>query len=783
MSDKDDSFEVFPELDEELLRKKLFPVIVRPNLGIPDFIGAKNYNIDDMETKAPPSLLDFEFEGLIAACDQSSMDDIFHEMDNRIFVYPLSEELVRGRAIRLNKIPVTIKEIRKTSIVRIDKQTYNNNPQVYLETEKVFPGREIWFQAKFLFRAPFEIFNPSLDIGTEPLSKKEVRKHVLCDLVYDLTEEETFEIDHCDDNYIKYYCKNGAEIPKKIMRINYHSLVLSLKLPEQMHDFNMWHATDLHIAARNDKIPHSIFKRMKKKGMREKDLEKGKEAVNKFQRFLMTSYSSDEKIKSINARIKDDRCFAFSITDDETPYIHDPEDIPYSDDNFYWKLPVEYRAQNFNNNLRMFIYQANDAYKRGELDFIVLTGDLVDFVSPRRFRSYEFKYSNWKVFLDILLGKPIKNENAGLLQPEEILVPIYSLPGNHDYRGHSYPPTFGNEMLGFTNEEMKLYPSSRLTYFRAIYANIKYLRGYFQFINPELNFAKKFGKTHLIFLDSDKDTLIDFYDIIKGSPSTQGFRDPQMNWLRNYCDKNVSDDETIIMATHAPPLNPPKIEVVRDKIEKVYPELKELEDKTGEPKINIRLLDEYHLIDKFDDPRVDQIVNLKFGTILRNWEEILEFCLNCKRSGINKRVNLVLSGHSHKNLEFRLQTLRGREITKTPYIEILPFKKVNVPCAVYIGNYSMEYMAEIKYLNSLSKDARIRRLANHNLITNKFPFLAVTTALGPRSQREYSNLQAFRKIQITEDRIDSFAPETLLRYFAPFELISQKKKEKPKYRI
>ncbi|MHA1341306.1 MAG: metallophosphoesterase family protein [Promethearchaeota archaeon] len=764
-----------PELDEELFKKKLFPVLIRPNIGNPEFICAKNLNIEEMEGQDisnMPALLDFEFEGLIAVCKKACMDDIIKSIDEKLFIYPLSEQVQNGRAIRLDKIPVMIKEFEALPIKDISDENYKGNPQIYLKTENAFPGRDIYYRAKFLFRAPIEIFYKSLDIGIE-LKSRSLRKMVICDIVYDLTDETVFTVESADDNYLKYYMKhqNGEDIPKNVMRINYHSLVLCSKPISKIDSMQFWHATDLHIAASNDEMPYVIFNKVKGTEMRQKDLEKSKAAMQRVQEYLMKNYTPDDVLKAINERLSDPDSFIFPVSSDETPYDISEADLPYSLDEFFWQLPIEYRAQNCNNNLRIFIYQANEAFKRGELDFIVFSGDLIDFVGPRGKYKHDFKASNWKVFMDIILGKPHKLNYGGLLPPEELMVPIFTVPGNHDYRGYSYPPTFANEMLGFTDEEIKLYPSSKLSYILSLRANIKYLRGYFQFINCDLNFAKKIGNTHLLFVDTDKDSFKDIYDLVFGSPSTKGLRDSQMIWLRNYCNKNVLDTDRVIIIMHSPLLNPPKIEISRDTLEKIFPELKKKEEETGQKLINIKLLKEYFLIDKFDDPRIDSLIDLKFGTIVKNWEEMLAFCLDCRNKGITKPVDLVLCGHAHKNLEFRIESLMGRELQKQPNLELFPFKKIPLPCAVYMGNYSLEYKAEIDYLNTLEKEKKEQRLANYNLITNKFPFILQTTALGPRSQREFSNLQAYRKITIKHNRIEGFETVPILRYFIPFEKI------------
>ena len=762
----EDNFEeINPELDEELLKKRLFPVVIRPNLGQPDFISPLNYNEEN--DKELPEKLFFEFNVMVAACKKSKIKDLIEEFDKRFYLYPICDKFTDGRAKRLEKIPLLSKNFQVIKSVQIDDPSYNNHPQIYLETEQVFPGRNKYYDIKIIFTAPSSIFYHEHEEHGY-FKEKTRRNFLMCDIVYDLSKIKKFEIDSADDNYIKYYCSEMGEPPDKLMRINYHALVLTLKNMKNTKDIKIWHATDLHITKRNDDIPHHICKEMSNNGMREKDSELGLAAEKELELAIGTSYGSDEIIKNINMKINDPAIHVFELF----------EDMKLDKEEFFWKLPIEYRVQNPNNNLRLFIYQANEAYKRNELDFIALTGDLIDFVTPRTSTNYEFKNSNWKVFLDIILGKPEKMKFGGILPPEELIVPIFTIPGNHDYKGHTYPVTILGKNAGIKEEEGLLYPKvGKWRMLKALSSNIKYLRGYLQFINPDLNFIKKIGKTHFVFLDTDKDSMIDITDYINGSPSTKGFRNRQMRWLKRYCNDNLKDDENIIFFTHAPPLNPPKIEMTKEIIKEIYPNIKNKENETGKELTNMNLLKEYSLIEIFDDPRVDPIVDLKFGTILKNWEEMLHLLLNCKSQGISKSVNLVLSGHTHKNLEFRLEPLMGRELQKIPYIEILPFyKKQEIPCAIYMGNYSNEYKAEIEYLNSLEIADQQIRFSNSELIINKHPFLVQTTSLGPRSQREDSSIQGFRKLYLKNNRIESFNVCPLLRCFIPFaKLIKDEK--------
>ncbi|MHA1729923.1 MAG: metallophosphoesterase family protein [Promethearchaeota archaeon] len=737
-----------PELDEELLNLKLFPVLVKPNFGQPEFITPNNFTLDDDTTASnPPDYLNFEFNGLIAASKKAIIDEIAEEIDERVFIYPLGENMIGSRVERLSKIPITVKEFKPINIVPIDEKDYKGHPQNYLKTEKVYPGRDQFYFVKFRFEIPSNIFIKEEDHEEKIL----FREIILCDLVYDLTEERVFEVDSVDYNYSEFFTKNSPtskSILKMSARINYHALVLSLK---NWANIRMWQVTDMHIAKRNDEIPQIILDQIIKTGKNEPHKERSENSLRSEEKLVdfISKNSNTEDIKRISRRFTEKKCTIYRIPN---------EKHPYNSDEFFWNLPVEYRIQNFNNNLRMLIYQANEARKKEKLDFIVFTGDILDYVTPKNGESYEFKYSNWKVFLNILLGKPLKHEGKFLLKPEEITVPIFCIPGNHDYINHHFTPAPASAIYGLKTHEMALYPTSSIVSdILSLFSNVKYLRGYFQFINPDLNFAKKLGKTHLIFIDSEKNSLVDFFDFVRGSPSTKGFRDEQIEWLCNYCDKNVADDENIIVFSHAPPINPPKITITRHIIEKLYPEIKN----TGE--ISMNLLKEHYLGKKFEDPRIDPIVNLKFGTVLNNWEEMLKFLLNCRRHGINKCVNLVLCGHEHKNLEFRLEPLEGRTLSELRYVDYFPFYKVDIPCAVYLGDYSDEYSAKIEALN-LPNNQNMQYNTKKSILT-KFPFILQTTSLGARSQRENSSLQCYREVIINQNHIDGFKTVPILKYF------------------
>ncbi|MHA1509997.1 MAG: hypothetical protein ACTSO6_14990, partial [Promethearchaeota archaeon] len=126
--------------------------------------------------------------------------------------------------------------------------------------------------------------------------------------------------------------------PNKGDRINYHSIVIS---KNNWTNFKFLHATDLHLAERNDRI-YEIVKKWQK-SIRTSEVSElvaqGVKAVSFFQRLLMKR--SEEKVQTTK--------------------------------------PLHKRFINPNNNFRNFIKQANQSVNQNDLDFIVLTGDLIDF--------------------------------------------------------------------------------------------------------------------------------------------------------------------------------------------------------------------------------------------------------------------------------------------------------------------------------------------------------------------------------------------------------------------
>lgn len=89
---------------------------------------------------------------------------------------------------------------------------------------------------------------------------------------------------------------------------------------------------------------------------------------------------------------------------------------------------------NFNDRVREFIGKANGFADAGELDFVLISGDMVDFVNHGVSDNGLDQDNNWQVFLDILTGGGYERQqgNCG------IRVPVFTSTGNHDWRLHPY---------------------------------------------------------------------------------------------------------------------------------------------------------------------------------------------------------------------------------------------------------------------------------------------------------------------------------------------------------
>ncbi len=473
-------------------------------------------------------------------------------------------------------------------------------------------------------------------------------------------------------------------------RINYHSLVIT---KQKWKNFTFFHATDLHLAERNDRI-YGIVKQWTESSI--------KENVDDFFKKVRKKLKLDRKNRSTEKILSD------------------------------IKVPLRKRLINPNNQFRKFIKITNRKVLENELDFIVLTGDLIDYailskVSKKLRKLNEFRYedSNWQVLKNIILNNPIQEKYKGVKRGEELNCPIFTTLGNHDYRPFHYDLTWGEmyKKIGLNASEAialnELFSASPIT---AISKSSLALKGYVSEINSFFDFSLKLGNNLFIILNSGSDSFKNLRDLLSGHPSVTGVSYKQIIYLENLMNSKIKEDTNIFLLLHGPPVN---TGVKKYKFK--------LFEKKGARFIKHKIHEfKESLIRKLGKPlsnaRVDGLFNVKFGGISSNWEKLIEFC--------KKFTVLTLCGHTHENQEFRLDD--PGEL-KTRVWDAPPFRlrKIENPVAIYYDDYS-----EID--------------TNAKSIRNNGPYVVQTPALGLGSYKHPETAGAYREINIKSGKLTSF---------------------------
>jgi hypothetical protein len=564
---------------------------------------------------------------------------------------------LRGYPYRGQSIPITIVSVEEIPIIQISDLNYldNPSPQEHLLKYRIFGNLETFYRVHIKFNISKEIKN-----------FLEVRNFVMFDLV----------------------------MPQE--RINYHSIIVS---KQEWKNFQFVHATDLHLAERNDRI-YNVVKKWKESSV--------KKGVDDF-------INTIAKALKIKRNIKNQGESHSSLT-----------------------TPLRKRLINPNNQFRKFIKLMNKKVFKNELDFIVLTGDLVDYAVLSRFskkvrESNQFKYeeSNWKVFKDITIQSKAQIKAKGKKQGKELLCPIFTTIGNHDYRPYHYDLTWGEmyKKIGLNAAEAlalnELFSASPIS---AIIKSTSALKGYLSEINPSFDFSLTLGDNNFIFLNTGSDSFKNIRDLVRGHPSVTGLAGKQIKYLENLINHKFKEKTNTFLFLHGPPINTGEQKItinifekkgrrfLKEKIE----EFKEsLLQKLGQPKSNARL---------------DKSFNVKYGTISSNWEKLIKFCRDYS--------TLVLAGHTHMQREFRLEDPE----TKTRVYDSPPFslKKLENPAAVYYDTYSELY-------------------SDAESIEKHGPFIVQTPALGLGGYKNLDTAGAYREVIIKEGKLSSFKVKYITR--------------------
>ncbi|MFX1499286.1 MAG: metallophosphoesterase [Promethearchaeota archaeon] len=564
-------------------------------------------------------------------------------------------ENLKPHVFRGDSIQTIIMDVKKTSPISIENPEYDNYccPQPYLTKYRIFGDLTFFYKVKVSF-----------SLTDEVLDFFKSYNFVMFDIIH--------------DNF-------------QIKRINYHSLVIS---KNKWKSFKFIHATDLHLAKRNDEI-YGIVKNWTKLFKNEKLAEIAQKSVKTLS-FFDRIFKKKDSSKSLTFK------------------------------------PLVRRFVNPNNNFRKFIKLMNKRVLRNELDFIVLTGDIVDFTIfseiPKNIRktlSFEYKDSNWKIFKEIILNLP-QEKSRGMLEGQELICPIFTIPGNHDFRPFHYDLRWGGlyKKLGLnSNEALALNDRLLANPISSITKSFLALKGYLSEINPSLDYSIRLGRHLLIFLNSGSDSYKNIRDFLMGHPSVTGLSNRQIKYLENTINFKKNDGDEVYLLLHGPPINPRKTIGFFKKLSKKDSFQEFLDKVDGFKETVLRSLGK-----KSYTARIDDKFDVKFGTVSSNWEKLIEFCKN--------HCILTLSGHTHELKEFRLDDPEGE---KSKVFTAPPFslKKIENPAAVFYDLYSELY-------------------TNAKLINLYAPFVVQTPALGLGGYYNPKLVGGYREINIRKNKLTSF---------------------------
>ncbi|MFX1338706.1 MAG: metallophosphoesterase family protein [Promethearchaeota archaeon] len=640
-----------------------YPIILKPNLGQPTLI-----NIRDFIDNTGSIIKNIVFDAYIITVPTQSVDEILQFFHLNFFITPILKDAGEFSERRGESYPLQILEISKLKSLDFRNQTVLNEEDCLIwdicnnlsQIDNLFGKRTELYKIKVQIKEIkniYKIFNESN------------RSVLLFDIVHDLPNR----IDH---------------------KVNYHAIAL---FDKNWSNFKFIHATDFHIARRNDFIS---------KFLKDKALDN----TNRYKNHPRIVKKLDTLILSRDFEYKRD----------------------FQENNLE---KLRYAKYNFNYNLRLLIRFINEQVSKNGLDFVLMTGDLLDYIKIARGNN-QYK-NNFEVFIDILLGinrgldkAPYFNEDE-YLNTREILAPIFTIVGNHDYRKGHYGISIGSihKIFGLTKKNIKGYHDlESFNYFTALKSKDKYLKNYFRQINPNLNYSLKIGKDYnFIFLDTGQDSVADLHDLLKGSPSTKGLKDHQIELLRRYI--KLSYDDKIIIVMHTPPISPNFGVLTRWKIKRKFNLKRELKWSD----LYERGLEKY-----LGNARLDRVVNLKYQTIMYNWANFLKICTGSDKE-IRRKVDLVLCGHTHTIKEFRLKEAREMEkISMGFYFTKIP---ITVPCEVYASRYRDVFKT---FKNEM--DLKIWFDVNK-------PFIFQTQAVGPLSLKYKFKSPGFRYIIVKNSQI------------------------------
>ncbi len=382
-----------------------------------------------------------------------------------------------------------------------------------------------------------------------------------------------------------------------------------------------------------------------------------------------------------------------------------------------------------NDRLRDMIRGANALYRAGSLDLVLMTGDLVDFELETD--DDPNGLGNYKLLRDLLLGKDASSDPA--VASEELLVPVFTILGNHDYRRNPYKLFASVEILGggvkavdqYENHNLieedafvlqgrrkiSLSPGEALEMIRVDEKQKPYVRS----INAQRSYVLTLGKNRIVMLDtrfdaglpkallSDDTGVLDngalaglsFDDLLQlksGSPNLVGIVNSSLELLKGALSE-AAGGGAVIVGVHAPPIDIVGGEYpwyFRETL-RTRPEV--VQEVTGFLNRHQSTLPgtDPKTVSKFNPdwlPSVGtQPAHFKSGDLLHLIDAGVsrgpteEFMKLCAGEGSARAADIILCGHGHKHTEYRVIRDKGQFAVFTDFYSENPSKYYNTRSA------------------------------------------------------------------------------------------------------
>ncbi|TXT67699.1 MAG: hypothetical protein BAJALOKI1v1_20016 [Promethearchaeota archaeon] len=705
----------------DLMQKEnLVAKLINPNLGHPIFINSDSkkrrksslFSKIKRVFKRKRKLKNHIFEArLLFVSNVDKLEEFKDHINNTVNLIPILEE----RKVQRKFLFKLRNFFRKEKIAEEQKLFFEKAPEKY---SKAIRGASISVKIREVEA-----------VKEKDIDSEEYLINEYCSPAPYFSKWNTF------NKLTQYYCVNiEFNLSKEVLEFlklrtfvmfdigyrdhyNYHSLVIT---KQKWENFAFIQITDTHLAERNDRI-FGIVSKWKKTT----DESIFGKIAHKIKCLFNIGDNNEE-----NGEIPSDGMAEGKVAMPKNTPREGSENDEEGED-CKEEVPLEKRLINANNQLRKFIKIANKRIQKNNLDFIVITGDIVDFVIKSRYAlsgdeldKLKYKKSNWKVFKDIILNLQPENEYEEVISGEELLCPIFTIVGNHDFRPNCYDFNWGGlyKKIGLKAFEAtalnEVFSASPIT---ALSKSKLALKHYLSEICPSLDYTIQLGNFNFIFLNSGSDSFKNIRDLAAGHPSVTGLKASQVRYLRNLLRSKISQENKNILLIHGPPINIGKKQYFKKRIKTSSSSeiLQKLEDFKESLARKLGIED--------TASRLDSSYNVKFGTISKNWDKLIHFCLN--------HTILTLSGHTHLTKEFRLEETKN----KTTVFDAPPFflKRIEIPAAIYYDIYSEIYSHSFE-------------------IKKKIPFIVQTPALGLASYKKPDVVGGYRVIRFKNGELHSF---------------------------